>query len=151
MFLSESKPARNGAQGYLLSWVLPTHDSPGVCATRLIPGEIVLFDEKYHLPELDLVLLHEGIPTHLEGRKSTVRAENEKAHSYERTRKHSWPFAFHSYQEFQPQGHLANQGNKWKNPTFFWSISLYMAIDPFKQTARWPNVSENLKTWIKLN
>lgn len=29
------------------------------------PGEIVLSDEKYHLPELHLVLLQESIPTHL--------------------------------------------------------------------------------------
>lgn len=77
----------------------------GVYLTSLIPGEVVLFDEKYHLPELDLVLLHEGIPTHLEGKVRTIRAGNENGHS---VIKDNQPFASHSYQEFQPQCHSAS-------------------------------------------
>lgn len=51
------------------------HRIPGVCSTGRVPGEVVLSDEKYHLPELGLILLHEGIATHLEGKAGMVRAE----------------------------------------------------------------------------
>lgn len=54
-----------------------------VCATSLIPGEVVLFDEKHHLPELGLILPHESMPAHLEGDTGTIRAEDERAHAYE--------------------------------------------------------------------
>jgi hypothetical protein len=47
---------------------------------RPIPGEVVLFDEKYHFPELNLVLFHEGISTHLEGDKCYESREQKSIH-----------------------------------------------------------------------
>lgn len=84
-----------------------TYRIPGICSESLVPGEVVLFDEKYHLPELGLILLHEGIPTHL-GERQTPPEQRMKTHSCARSRKHDQCSAFYSYQEFRPQCHLAS-------------------------------------------
>lgn len=86
----ESNPARHSAQGPLTPRVSPT-ESHVVYSMHHIPGEVVFFDEKYHLPELHLVLLHEGIPTHLQEETGAVRAENANSRSDRRPVSHTYP------------------------------------------------------------
>lgn len=87
VLLTESNPVCHGTQGPLMPCVSPT-ESHVVYSICHIPGEVVFFDKKYHLPELYLVLLHEGIPTHLQGKTGTVRAEKASSRSCERSIKH---------------------------------------------------------------
>lgn len=56
-----------------------TYWIPGICSESLVPGEVVLFDEKHHLPELGLILLHEGVPTHLRERQIPAGAEDKNS------------------------------------------------------------------------